>query len=140
MTQEQLTGQIMTHSKDIAALWETSKSAHRRINESDEIAKGIHKLAANMEALALQVKLLTERMDSTIERMESSLKSQGERIGKVESFGRLAETQEKSITSLAKKIEAIEREPADKWRSLVKQLITLTTAALAGGMLSNFLN
>jgi len=115
MTEDQLTQQIMAQSKDIAALRESTKSAHKRIDENDRIITGIHKLASNVEALALQVKLLTGRVDSSVERMEKSIKSQGERIG------------------------AIEKEPAAKWRELVRQMITITVAALAGSMLANFI-
>jgi len=115
MTGDQLTQQIMAQSKDIAALRERVKSAHKRIDENDRITTGIHKLASNVEALALQVKLLTERMDSSINRMEKSIKSQDERIG------------------------AIEKEPATKWKELVRQMIALAVAALAGSMLASFI-
>ena len=139
MTQEQLTGQILSHSRDIAALWESSKSIHRRINESDGIAKGIHKLAANIETLALQVKLLTERMDSTIERMEKSLKSQGERIGALEVDSRTSERHEQSISALARKVEALEREPSIKWKAFVSQMLAILAAVIAGIVLTRLL-
>ena len=139
MTQEQLTGQIMSHSRDIATLWESTKSAHRRIGENDSIAKGIYKLAANIEALALQVKLLTERMDSTVERMEKSLKSQGERIGALEGAGRAGERHEQSISALVRKVEALEREPGIKWRAFVSQVLAIAAAVVAGIVLTRLL-
>ena len=139
MTQEQLTGQILSHSRDIAALWESSKSAHRRIDENNGIAKGIHKLATNVETLALQVKLLTERMDSTVERMEKSLDSQGERIGAVEAASRAGERQEQSIATLARKVEALEREPGIKWRAFVSQMLAILAAVTAGIVLARLL-
>ena len=138
MTQEQLTHQIMAQNKDIAALWENTKSAHKRMDENDRITKGIHKLAANVEALALQVKLLTERMDSSIDRMERSIKSQGERIGAVEMACRNIERNEASIITLIGKVDAIEKEPAAKWKDLAKQVVTLAVAALMGGALAQF--
>ena len=136
MTQEQLLGQIMAHSRDIAALWENSKSAHRRIDENDSIAKGIHKLAANIETLALQVKLLTERMDSTVERMEKTLDSQGKRISAVEGVGRSIERHEHSISALLLKVEALEREPSIKWKSFVSQILAVLAAVIAGIILT----
>ena len=139
MTSQQLTQQILAQSKDIAALWQSTKSAHKRIDENDRIIKGIHKLASNIEALTLQVKLLTERMDSSIDRMEKSIKSQGERIGSVEMLCRTAERNEQSIAGLASKVEALEREPAAKWKYLVRQLVTLTAAALVGSALAGIL-
>ncbi|MCL2857441.1 MAG: hypothetical protein FWE19_06970 [Oscillospiraceae bacterium] len=139
MTQEQLMGQIMSQSRDIAALWESSKSAHRRIDENDRLAKGIHKLAANIEALALQVKLLTQRMDSTVERMEKSLKSQGERIGAVEGTSRAGERHEQSISALERKVEALEREPSIKWKAFVSQMLAILAAVVAGIVLTRLL-
>lgn len=139
MSDRYITERLMSHSKDIAALWENTKSAHKRLDENDKIASGIHKLAANVESMALQVKLLTERMDRTIERMESSLRSHGERIGGIESGYRTVERNEQSIVRLSAKIEALEREPATRWKDLVKQLLTLVTAAMVGGMLSGLI-
>jgi len=139
MTSQRFTQQILAQGKDIAALWQSAKSAHKRIDENDRIIKGIHKLASNIEALTLQVKLLTERMDSSVDRMEKSIKSQGERIGAVEAICRTAERGEQSISALASKVEALEREPADAWKHLVRQLVTLIAGALVGGVLANFL-
>ena len=136
MTQEHMMEQLMSQSRDIAALWESVKSAHKRIDETDRIIKGIHRLAANVEALALQVKLLTERMDSSIERMEKSLESQGVRIGAVEPLCGSIERTESNLTGLTAKVEALEKEPADKWRELVRQVITIAAAALAGSLLA----
>ena len=139
MTQEQLIGQIMSHSREIATLWESSKFAHRRIDENDAIAKGIYKLASNIEALALQVKLLTERMDSTALRMERSLKSQGERIGALEGAVRAGESHEQSISTLVHKVEALEREPSNKWKAFASQMLAILAAVVAGIVLTRLL-
>jgi len=136
MTTEQLTAQIMAHGKDIAALWQSAKSAHKRIDENDRIIKGIHKLASNIEALTLQVKLLTERMDNSIDRMERSIKSQGGRIGAVETFCRTVERNEQSLCALESRVDAIEKEPAAKWKDLVRQMIALVCAGLIGSALA----
>ena len=112
MTLDQLTEQTLKHNSEIAALKESAKSAHKRIDENDQITAGIHKLAANVETLALQVKLLTDKMDTSIERIESGLKSQGERIG------------------------ALEKEPATKWKALVAQITSLIIAAIVGGVIA----
>jgi len=136
MTQEQLIGQIMSHSRDIAALRESGKSAHRRIDENDRLAKGIHKLAANIETLALQVKLLTERIDSTVERMEKTLELQGERISAVEGAGRVSERHEQNIATLLRKVETLEKEPGIKWKGFVTQILTILAAVVAGIILT----
>ena len=136
MTQEQLVCQIMSHSGDIAALWESSKSAHKRIDENNGIAKGVHKLAANVEMLALQVKLLTERMDSTVERMEKTLELQGKRINAVEQAGQASERHQQSISLLVRKVEALEKEPGTKWKAFVSQVLAILAAVVAGIILT----
>lgn len=115
MTEEQRTALLLKHNEEIAAVRESSKSAHKRIDENDRITEGIHKLASNVETLALQVKLLTDKMDTNIERIESGLKSQGERIG------------------------AIEKEPANKWKTLVAQVTALVIAAVVGAIIASII-
>lgn len=115
MTTDQLTEQILKHNSEIAALRESDKSAHKRIDENDRITEGIHKLAANVEALALQVKLLTESMENNIARLEAGQKTQGEHIG------------------------ALENEPAKKWKALVAQITSLLIAAVVGGVIANLI-
>lgn len=115
MTQEQLTERTLKHESEIAALKESAKSAHKRIDENDRITEGIHKLASNVEALALQVKLLTESMESNVSRIEMSLKSQGKRI------------------------DTLEREPAAKWKTLAAQIVSIAVAAVVGGLIANFM-
>ena len=112
---ENVAKQVIENAKAIAAVAESAKSAHKRIDDNDRITEGIHKLASNVEALAVQVKMLTERMDSSIERIEAGLKSQGERIG------------------------ALEKEPAHKWKTLVAQVTALIVAAVIGVVITKFL-
>lgn len=40
----------LEHTREIAALWESLKSAHKRIDENDRLTAGIHKLAKNIAA------------------------------------------------------------------------------------------
>lgn len=115
MTQEQLTNKVIQNSNDISALRENVKSAHKRIDENDRITEGIHKLASNVESLALQVKLLTERFDSSLERLEQGQRNQGERIG------------------------ALEKEPGAKWKDVTKQIITLVVAAVFSVIAAKFM-
>lgn len=104
MNLEQLSEQNIKHGEEIAALRESLKSAHKRLDENDRVTEGIHKLASNMEALTIQIKILAEGQ-----------RSQGERIG------------------------ALEREPADKWKDAVKQVVGLVIAAVAGVLFSKFM-
>ncbi len=107
--------QIIQNSKDIAALRENLKSAHKRIDENDSVTKGIHELSTSIAAIAVELRALVTRYDTSFERIEAGQKSQGERIG------------------------ALEKKPAMRWEALVTQLIGLLVAAVAGGMLSKFI-
>ncbi|MCL2068420.1 MAG: hypothetical protein FWH00_00825 [Oscillospiraceae bacterium] len=115
MTHEQLTETILSHNRELAELGANLKSAHRRIDESDRIANGVHKLAANVEALALQVKLLGESVNVSVKKLEEGQKHQGERIG------------------------TLEKEPAHKWKSLVSHITALIVAAVFGAIMANFI-
>ena len=112
MTPEQVTGKVLELSEELASVRESIKSAHRRSDDNDRITAGIHKIAASVQALALQVKLLTDKMDESVENLKGSIKNQGERIG------------------------ALEKEPAQKWKGLVKQVIEIAVAAAVGAALA----
>ncbi len=115
MTLEQISERTIKQGSEIAALKESTKSAHKRLDDNDRVIESIHKLAANVETLALQVKMLTEKMDNSITRIESGMNSQGERI------------------------TCLEKEPATKWKSLVAQITTIVVAALVGGVIAKFI-
>ncbi len=110
-----LTEKVIEHEGEIGRLWESSKSAHKRIDENDRVTEGIYKLASNMEALTIQVKSLAQQMETAIARIETGQKSQGERIG------------------------ALEKEPAQKWKTLVAQVTGLVVAAVIGAIIANFI-
>ncbi len=114
MTPEQITERMLALSEEMAAVRESTKSAHRRIDENDRITAGIHEIAASVQSLALQVKLLTDKMDESVEGLKGSIKSQGERIG------------------------LLEKEPAQKWKGLVKQVVEILVAAVVGGAVGFF--
>lgn len=112
---EHIATQMVQNTSDIAAIRESLKSAHKRIDENDRMTEGIHKLAANVEALALQVKMHTDTMNNSITQIESGLKALGERIG------------------------ILEKEPAAKWKELVKQVTALIVAAVVGAVIGDFI-
>ncbi len=112
MTPEQITGKMLDLSEELASVRENIKSAHKRIDDNDRITAGIHEIAASVQSLALQVKLLTDKMDESVENLKGSIRSQGEHIG------------------------ALEKEPAQKWKGLVKQVIEILVAAAVGAALA----
>lgn len=115
MTPEQVTGKMLALTEELASVKASTKSAHKRIDENDRITNGIHEIAASVQSLAIQVKLLTEKMDESIGQVQAGLKSQGERIG------------------------ALEKEPADKWKNMIAQVIGLVVAAAVGCVIAKFI-
>jgi len=138
-TPEQLAQVVLNHTKDIAAIKESVKSAHKRIDDNDRIIASIHELAKNVAAMAAEIKLLTDRFDKNIERIEQGQKTQGERIGEIERAIHQIESNEKTIIRHAEKLEAMEKEPAQKWKDLGKQVLTLVIAAVVGMVIANIM-
>lgn len=104
--------QILQNSKELAALAESIKSAHKRIDENDHITQGIYELAANVKTLAVQVKDISDKFETSIIKIERSLAKQGERIGELEGKG------------------------GKRWEAITGQIIALIVAALFGIIVS----
>jgi len=99
----------------IAAHGESLKSAHKRIDKVDKLTEAVHELARSNTAIATEVKVLACKFDKTIERIEQGQRSQDKRIG------------------------ALEKEPGDKWKKLISQIITILIAMGVGWLLSQIL-
>jgi len=87
-------------------------SLKHRMDEVEEVTDSINNLAISVEKLALSVTGMLERMDS----YESRLKVQGERIGVLERLP--------------------DKEAAERWRSIVKTIITAVASGLVGMVLA----
>lgn len=143
MTEQQLTEFAMDTTKNIAALWESTKSAHHRLNENDRITAGIHELAKNVAMIAAEIKGLAVRLNESVERIERGQRAQGERIGAVEkaittaarldeNFERIEQEQKEQ----GERIDEIEKKPAKKWETLVAQITALIVAGVVGAIIS----
>ena len=115
MDDTQLSSMVMQNTKDIAQLKSDVNSAHRRIDENDRLTKGIHQLAENVAAMSVEVKMLTEKVDTSIEEIKIGLKAHGERL------------------------TAIEKEPAEKWNKLSWLVIGGIVTAIVGFIVGHFL-
>jgi chromosome segregation ATPase len=138
MENAEMTRQIMKNASDIAAVWESSKSAHKRLNENDRITAGIHELAKSVATIATEIKGLTAKLDESVERIENGQRAQGERLGRVEHAIAAFEQNAKDIEDHEKRLNSIEKEPGQKWKDLVKQVIALIVAAAVGGFFAQF--
>lgn len=115
MTQEQMTEKIIGLTGQLAETRSSLKSAHHRLDDIDNITAGIHEIAASVQALAVEVKMIAEKWSKSEESIKNSLQRQGERI------------------------EKLEMEPADKWKNLIAQVIGLVVAAVMGVVVSKFI-
>ncbi len=103
------------NAKQIAALWESVKSAHHRINENDKITAGIHELATSIATIAAEIKALTAKLDESTDRIES---------------GQRAET----IKDHEDRLDAIEKAPAAKWDKFIWLVFTAVVGAILGAI------
>jgi len=113
---EQATGMAIENAKEIAALWENSKSAHKRIDRMDKLTEGVHELAKSNTAIATEVKLLAQKFDKVTERIE------------------------KDIAKNTEDLEKLKLEPGQKWKLTTEKALTLAVAAIAafiGGFLAH---
>ena len=144
MNQDQLASVVLEQGKTIAALEESVKSAHIRLNSIDAIPASVNEILKAVAVTSTEVRLLTERFDKSIDRIEQSQKSQseryGERIGALErAIAQQAEQNKIEIKELAKKVDDVRMEPGTKWKTLVTQIIALLAALAMGTVFgSNF--
>lgn len=139
MPPEQSSEFQLAMTREVAALHESLKSAHKRIDENDRITEGIYNLASSVEALTVQVTNLAQKMENSVTELKTGQRAQGERIGALERVTINIERLEKSLEKFGDKVAAIEKKPAARWESLVGQVIGLVVAALVGFVLSRFL-
>ena len=123
----------------LTAVEESAKSAHHRIDENDELTSGIHELATNIKVMANQLEGLGKRSDESIERINAGQRNQGERIGKLENAytltAQIMPRLETSVNTLTTKVDTLEKEPGQKWKTVTAQIIGLVVAAVVGGAL-----
>lgn len=129
----------LEHAREIAALWQSTKSAHKRIDDNENIAAGIHELAKNVAAMATEIKLLTERVDKNIERIEQEQKSQGGRVSDIEMTIMAIERSEKTIAKHEERLDTIEKEPATKWKNFVWMVFAGIATAMIAYFMGKFL-
>lgn len=111
---EKLSEIAMQNVKDIAQLKADVASAHRRIDENDKLTEGIHQLAENVATMSVEVKMLTEKVDTSVEEIKGGLKEHGERL------------------------KVLESKPAQKWEKFVWAIIAALITAGVGFLTGRF--
>lgn len=128
------------NSKQIAALWESVKSAHKRLDDNDKITAGIHELAKNVALIASEIKSLTVKLDESVARIERGQTAQGERIGKIEKAMHTLERDEKTLEDHENRLDSIEKEPATAWKNLKWLIITGIASTVMGAVIGNLIS
>ena len=75
MNADQISSQLMDHTRDISALWESAKSAHKRHDNHEQIALSVHELAKNIATVAAKLELIAEKMDKSVARIDTNPQS-----------------------------------------------------------------
>jgi septation ring formation regulator EzrA len=126
----------------LTAVEESAKSAHKRIDETDELTSGIHELAADIKVMTSQLTEHVKRSDANNERIEDRQRSQGERIGRLETEQPLVVQAVNELKNLVStflaKVEALEKEPGQKWKAITAQIVSLIVTALVTGAIVKF--
>jgi len=106
---DQVASTIQSMQKQIAVIETKQKNDHGRIDENKALIKPLivqlERLSTNFEHLITQVKGSNERMDKIVDSTEGRLKSQGERIGALETS---SETQRVIAEKLLKRMDDVE--------------------------------
>ena len=139
MNNEQIQKLLLDHTRDISALQESGKSAHKRIGEMSQLTTAVHELAKSNAAVAMEVKSLATKLDKTIERIERGQQTQGERIGRMEASIQQIERNEREISSLADKLDIVRMEPGEKWKTLITHLVGYLMVGILGALAGNFI-
>lgn len=115
ISNSKLESMVIQNVQDISEIKAEITSIDRRIDENDQLTKGIHQLAENVATMSVEIKMLTEKFDNSIERIEHGLKEQSERI------------------------TTIEKEPSKKWDKFIWLIIAAVVSAavsfIAGGLM-----
>ena len=115
MNEQQITEFALWTKGDVAALWESTKSAHKRIDQMGELAASVNKLAREVGRVAEKVEHIADRMDKTIERIE------------------------KAVEDHKKRLDTIEKEPGQKWNNFTGLIFTGVVTAVVAFLVGRFI-
>ena len=138
-TPEQFAEMAQKHSREIATLQESLKSAHHRLSENNKIAESVNALANSVTEMTAELRHLTKRMDTSIEKIEAGQKAQGVRIGEIEKAVLTITRNEKDIEGHEKRLDIIEKASAHKWDKLTWLILSGVAAAIVAYLMSQIL-
>jgi len=142
MTQEKVEQTLQSILQDVAKIKARQQTDHNRIEENKALIRPLitqlERLATNFEHLISQVRGSNERMDKIVDNNEIRLKSQGERIGNVETDLENVRQSVINISDLEDRIKKIETKGAKRWESIIEKIILLAVGAIVMYFLARF--
>lgn len=139
VNEQQITEFMFWTKGEVAAIWESAKSAHKRIDETGELTASVNQLAREVGRVAEKVEHIADRMDKTVERIEQGQKEQGERISNIEKAILTISRNEKAVEEHEKRLDNIDKAPADKWNKFTWLVFAGVVTAVVAFFVGRFL-
>lgn len=119
MENEKLVETVNVHSVEIAKLKEQNKTQNKDIEKLQDQGEAIYKLATSVELLAQNSAITNERLEG----LDCKIDKVDDKVNKLD----------KDLSDV--KVQA-DKEDAKKWRSLVKQILTIVVSVVVGIVLA----
>ena len=129
---DQLTTLMLEVIKNIAAIQQELKNIEDRITEHNNAISGITRLDVRVETLTSEIALLKENL-------KTGQTEQGRRIGEAEDKIIKLLTIEPQVMANHARLDAIEREPANKWNDLKWKVLLAVASAVVAYIMGKFL-
>lgn len=124
------TDSCMDYVQRLAAVEESAKSAHKRLDEMSELSKSVRDLAASTKVMAAELSHIKEDAKTRDERISEELQS-------------IKDTADERDQTVNKKLDDIQADvneqklkPAKRWETVVSQIIQLLVAGAVGYFIS----
>lgn len=112
--------------QELAELKASTKSAHKRLDNIDELMKLMHQMNTNVATIANETKNQGKQLESIVETM----KGQGEKIDAIENQMETKET----VKNLIDRIDVIEKKDGKKAEKLLTQIKWLLISLFVTGV------
>lgn len=112
--------------QELAELKASTKSAHKRLDNIDELMKLMHQMNTNVATIANETKNQGKQLESIVETM----KGQGEKIDAIENQMETKET----VKNLIDRIDVIEKKDGKKAEKLLTQIKWLLISLFVTGI------
>ena len=132
MNSAQISNLVLEHTKEIEALKGSMKTAFNRLDNFDKVADSVHELAKNVAAMTSEVRQSNMKAAEDLSDIKQGQRRQSERLGQIEKDITQIQRNEKEISDLADKLDAVRIEPGEKWKYLVFALIGGLAAGILG--------